>query len=163
MTEVIVMNNAQWNTLAGALRELHRVLVERARSDYLREKQIGGEIGPGELLQLLTTDPYFEWLRSLSELMVEIDVIHDGAENAGELDEVAKAVRGAVEFFITAPAAGAAVTPFAEHYWPYVQEDPHVAMAHAGVKRALSTWPAADAASLREHRLKVAAVAHERE
>ena len=156
-------NNTQWNALARALRELHGALVERARTDYLRENQIGGDIRPGELLRLLTTDPYFEWLRSLSELMVEIDVIHERADDAEALGELAKAVRGAVEFFITAPAAGSAATPFAQHYWPYVQDDPHVAIAHGTLKRILASWPAPDDASLREHRLKVAAAAAENE
>jgi hypothetical protein len=160
---VIVANNTQWNTLARVLRELHAALVERARSDYLREKEIGGDIRPGELLRLLTTDPCFEWLRSLSELMVEIDVVHERAESAQELDELAKAVLGAVEFFVTPPAAGTPATPFAQRYWPYIQDDPHVAMAHAAVKRALSAWPAPEEASLREHRLKVAAAATDSE
>jgi len=156
-----VANNTQWNALARALRELHGALVERGRTDYLREKQIGGDIRPAELLRLLTTDPYFEWLRSLSELMVEIDVIHERAEDTQALDELAKAVRGAVEFFITAPVAGAPATPFAQHYWPYVQDDPHVAIAHGTLKRILASWPAPDDASLRDHRLKVAAAAAE--
>jgi hypothetical protein len=160
---VIVANNTQWNTLARALRDLHGALVARARTDYLRENQIGGDIRPGELLRLLTTDPHFDWLRSLSELMVEIDVIHDRADDAKALDELAGAVRGAVEFLITAPAAGAPATPFAQRYWPYVQDDPHVAMAHGAVKRALSTWPAPDVATLRDHRLKVAAAAADSE
>ena len=154
----------RWIELGRALRELHRALVERARGDYLRENLITGDVGPGELLRLLTTDPYFEWLRGLSELMVDIDLIGEQAERAAH-DDTAAAVRGAVEFFVTPPASAEAPHPFAERYWPYVQDSPHVAMAHAAVKRALADWPAPemrDRATLLKHRRWLAERAHER-
>jgi hypothetical protein len=141
-----VANESELEKLARALRELHRALVERARSDYLRENLIGGDIGPGELLRLLTTDPYFEWLRSLSELMVDIDLVRD-RDAKEERAEASDTVRGAVEYLLTPPAASAAPHAFAQRYWPYVHDDPRVAMAHADVKRALSAWPAPEHAS----------------
>jgi hypothetical protein len=133
-----VATDIRWDALARALRELHRALVERARSDYLRENLIGGDIGPGELLRLLTTDPYFAWLRGLSELMVDIDVLRE--RPAQERDDIAPTVRAAVEFFITPASSPETAHEFGRRYWPYVQDDPHVAMAHAALKRALSTW-----------------------
>jgi hypothetical protein len=145
----------EWQKLASALRELHRALMERARRDY--ERTHGAVLSPGELLRLLTTDAYFEWLRGLSELMVDIDVVSD-AEPA-LIQEMATAVRAAVEHFISAPKIPASSHAFAQHYWPYVQDDPHVAMAHAGVKRALEGWPRAetdDAASLLHERHRLA-------
>ena len=148
-----------WNTLAGALRELHRALMERARRDYEREH---GVVSPGELLQLLTTDPYFEWLRGLSELMVDIDLVRDAEPEF--MDELSSAVRAAVEHVISAPKASEPHA-FAQHYWPYVQDDPHVAMAHAGVKRALDAWPRPhqdDAASLLHERHRLAEKARHR-
>lgn len=146
---------AQWQNLASALRELHRALMERARRDYERTHVV--VLSPGEFLQLLTTDAYFEWLRGLSELMVDIDVVSD-AEPA-LVEEMATAVRAAVEHFISAPKVPATAHAFAQHYWPYVQDDPHVAMAHAGVKRALVGWPQSDsddAASLLHERHRLA-------
>ena len=157
-------NHSRWIELGRALRELHQALVERARGDYLRENLITGDIGPGELLRLLTTDPFFDWLRSLSELMVDIDLIGEHAERAAQ-DDTAAAVRGAVEFFVIPPASAEAPHPFAQRYWPYVQDSPHVAMAHAAVKRALADWPAPemrDRASLMKHRRWLAERAHER-
>jgi hypothetical protein len=156
-----VPDRADWQSLASVLRELHRALIERARHDYQREHARAVE--PGELLQLLTTDPYFEWLRGLSELMVDLDMIRDGEPEL--MQEVATAVRPAVEYFLLPPRATEASHTFAERYWPYVQDDPHVAMAHGAVKQAIAKWPpanATDAATLLHERHRVAEKARHR-
>ncbi len=131
------MKDAEWQRLARALRDLHRALVERARTDYLRDNEIGGDISPSELLRLLTTDPYFAWLRGLSEMMVDIDSIRDLEESKQD----PAGVRAAVERFITPTKDSEAPDAFAQRYWPYLHDDPQVAMAHADVKRALAGWP----------------------
>jgi len=145
---------ADWQQLASALRELHRAVMERARRDYEREHNV--KLSPVEQLRLLTTDPYFDWLRGLSELMVDIDLVRDAEQTV--LDELAPAVRAAVDHLVEAPNQSEPGGAFAQHYWPYVQDDPHVVMAHADVKRALAAWPRpqnTDAASLlhERHRL----------
>lgn len=140
-------DQANWQELASSLRELHRALMERARRDYERGHSV--VLKPAELLQLLTTDPYFEWLRGLSELIVDIDVVGDSGPKL--MDELSTAVRAAVEHFVAAPKVSDSGNSFAQRYWPYVHDDPHVAMAHAGVKQALEAWPRPieeDAASL---------------
>ena len=121
------------------MRDLHRALAERAARDFARSQERIDPLSRGELLQLLTTDREFAWLRGLSELMVDIDEADDA--DPAEKEEFALGVRAAVEHFIVPPASGSAPDAFAEHYWPYVQEDPHVAMAHAAVKQALGRWP----------------------
>lgn len=128
---------ADWGKLASALRELHRTLLERARRDYERER--GMTVNPGQLLQLLATDPYFAWLRSLSELMVDIDMLRDAGP--APIDGLSAAVRLAIDSVISVPKTVPAADSFAAHYWPYVQDDPHVAMTHAGVKLAIASWP----------------------
>jgi hypothetical protein len=155
-----VPDQADWQTLASALRDLHRALIERARHDYQREH--ARMVEAGELLQLLTTDPYFEWLRGLSELMVDLDMIRDEPEL---MQELATAVRPAVEYFLLPPRAKEGPHSFAERYWPYVQDDPRVAMAHGAVKQAIAKWPstvASDAATLLHERHRVAEKARHR-
>ena len=39
------------------------------------------------------------------------------------------------------PMTSAPSSAFAQRYWPYVQADPGMAMAHAGVKQAMAAWP----------------------
>lgn len=133
----MMMDANEWQKLAKALRDLHRTLVEIAREEYDRSHLT--QVSPGELLQLLTTNPEFEWLRGLSELMVDLDVLHDAA--AAERAEVATAIRGAVEHLLSNAQAPAGL--FAERYWPYVQNNPRLAMAHGALKQALGTWPPA--------------------
>lgn len=141
--------SAQWKALASALRALHRALMENARLDYERER--GVKLNPAELLRLLTGDAHFSWLRGLSELMVEIDIIMDAGSQV--MTEMEAAVRQAVEHFVVA-AAPATTNPdtgyldvaasgdaFAQRYWPRMHSDPHVAMAHAAVKQSLAAWP----------------------
>jgi hypothetical protein len=132
------MDLTEWDTLRRTLRDLHRVLVERASRDYVWAHQRLRQPDPGELLQMLTKDPEFDWLRGLSELMVEIDVARDDEETRAQF---ALDVRAAVERFISPPSDGMAEDEFAQRYWPYVQQDPNVAMAHGAVKQAISTWP----------------------
>lgn len=126
---------ADWPKLANALRELHRTLVDTTRAEYERAHLV--TLGPGELLQLLTTNPEFEWLRGLSELMVDLDLVQDAA--APDQDEVATAVRAAVEHLLSNAQAPAGL--FAQRYWPYVHSDPRVAMAHGALKQVVSAWP----------------------
>ncbi len=154
-------DTTDWQELASALRELHRALMERARRDYEREHNV--TLSPVERLQLLTTDPFFDWLRGLSELMVDIDLVHDAEPLV--LAEISPAVRSAVEHFIAAPNPPESGDTFAQHYWPYLQDDPFVAMAHRDVKRALESWPRpqkTDAASLLHDRHRLAEKARHR-
>ena len=144
-------NQADWPRLAATLRELHRVLMERARGDY--EDERGVKLGPGQLLHLLVTDAHFSWLRALSEVMVEIDVLAE--EEASVMAEAAGAVRAVVENLLAVAKPGDTTSPFSDRLWPYVREDPHVAMALADVKRALQFWPPAakvDVSAWRERR-----------
>lgn len=139
-----------FDALARALRELHRELMERARRDYERERLM--VVSPGELLKLLTTDEAFAWLRELSELMADVDIVRDAPADA--LRAAAVAIRPAVEHLLGTPDSGGA---FAQRYWSYVHDEPNVAIAHAGVKQALNAFPGTDANASREaHRKQLA-------
>jgi hypothetical protein len=87
------------------------------------------------------TDAHFGWLRALSEVMVEIDVIAEGEDSLKA--EAAGAVRAVVENLLAVAKPGDTTSPFSDRLWPYVREDPHIAMALADVKRALQSWPPA--------------------
>ena len=142
-----------WQRLANALRELHGTLVDTTRREYERAHLV--ELGSGELLQLLTSNPEFEWLHGLSELMVDLDLVHDSAP--GDDDDITTAVRAAVEHLLSNAQEPAGV--FAQPYWPYVHQDPRVAMAHGAMKQALSAWPPPpqlDTATLLQERHRLA-------
>lgn len=124
--------------VAVALRALHRALAERARREF--EQQRHAVVVPGEWLQLLIADPQFAWLRSLSELIVDLDVFLEADPAPAEDD--AAAIRAEVERLLAPPPLAAdAPAEFGARYWPYVQDDPHVAMAHGEVRQAIGRLP----------------------
>lgn len=141
-----------WQQTGRTLRELHRTLVDIARRDYERTNLT--ELSPGESLQLLTTHPDFAWLRGLSELIVDLDVVSDAS--AAEQAEMAAAARASVEHLLSNAEQPAG--DFAKRYWSHVHADPNVAIAHAAVRQALSAWPSAglDAAELLKERHRLA-------
>ena len=143
---------ADWPKLANALRELHRTLAETARRDYERAHLV--ELGAGELLQLLTGDAEFAWLRGLSELMVDLDLVHDAAPP--DKADITPAVRAAVEHLLSNAQTPAGV--FAQHYWSYVHDHPQIAMAHGAVRQALGAFPLAqlDTSTLLKERHRLA-------
>jgi hypothetical protein len=123
--------------LAQALKSLHRVLAERVRRDVeAREHTV---IMPGQWLSRLTGDVEFAWLRSLSELMVDLDVFLD-ADPAPAADDVA-AVRADVERMIAPSAVSGTESDFSRHYWHYVHDEPNVGAIHGELRRALDRLP----------------------
>ena len=143
---------ADWQKLTNALRELHRTLVETARREYERAHLV--ELGAGELLQRLTSDAEFAWLRGLSELMVDLDLVHDAAPP--DQGNIEPAVRAAVEHLLS--NARTLSGDFAQRYWPYVHDHPQIAMAHGAVRQALSAFPPAppDTSTLLQERHRLA-------
>ena len=125
--------------LARRLRALHARLLQCGRAQYLREHPEAGAPGAGEMLMLATQHEEFAWLRSLSELMAEVDELREHPGAAGDASLQA-AVRGGVEAMLATHAQAA--TPFQARYWQYVHEDPEVAMAHASLRQALQALPA---------------------
>ena len=116
--------------VSRALRQLHKALVDVARNDY--ERQHGFVEGPGHLLQLLTKEAEFAWLRTLSEAMVDIDHLADSADvDAEELRVSVKYV----DELIADPHAGDSA--FAQRY-AQAMNDPAVIMAHAHARQAIA-------------------------
>ncbi|OWW21358.1 hypothetical protein [Noviherbaspirillum denitrificans] len=115
--------------LSRSLRRLHQALVQLARRAYEKE---WGAVDSGQLLQLLTRHPDFDWLHALSELMVDIDEILD-------LDQLTardlKTAHDAVEQLLTLQEGN--VTGFSSRYFAALHDDPAIVIAHVDVLRAL--------------------------
>jgi hypothetical protein len=122
-------NRKALSDLTHALRGLHQVLVQGERSEY--EKQ-WGPVAPGQLLQLLTQHPDFDWLHSLSEMMVDIDEMLDQDQLA--VADV-QAAREAVEKLL-APGENAP-SGFSARYLAALQSNPTLVMSHMAVRRSL--------------------------
>jgi hypothetical protein len=113
----------QLRDVRKALLRLHKTLLDAERVHYER---VNGRIeGGGILLQLLIHDPWFGWLRPLSELVVQIDERLDADEptRVGE----AKALIDQVKSLLR-PSEGGDV--FQENYHAALQQTPDVVIAH---------------------------------
>jgi hypothetical protein len=129
--------------LAAGLKALHHALLDEQRKEY--ERLEGPIAGGAHLLHLVTHDPFFAWLRSLSALMVDLDALLD--EPQPPLPEETDAIRQELEEMFSASARA----PFWDKVTPLLQT-PSVVMAYARVRAVLSRLPgpsdqAADAAA----------------
>jgi hypothetical protein len=121
--------------LHDALLHLHKVLLDSERAVY--ETDIGLIQSPNHFFQLLTGDPWFAWLRPISQLIVAIDESLDEKEaltNAG-----VDAVMGQSVFLLIPAESGG---EFGERYVAALQRDPRVVLAHAQVAKRIGSGKA---------------------
>ena len=112
--------------LRHALLKLHKTLVDSERIGY--EKTIGQIKSPNHFLQLLTSDPWFAWLRPLSQLIVAMDEALDAEEplTAAKVDTLTQQAK--LLLVVSETSEG-----FSGHYHEALQRDPDVVLAHAEV------------------------------
>jgi len=109
-----------------SLLELHGELL---RLQQIEVERFGGRMSAGEVLQAAADDLRFDWLRTLSQLIADLD----DALAAGEPERVDAAVERVRE--LVAPPDPA--TPFGARYLRALQDDPGVVMAHRDVMATL--------------------------
>jgi hypothetical protein len=124
--------------LHDALLHLHKVLLDSERAVY--EATIGPIQSPNHFLQLLTGDPWFAWLRSISQLIVAIDETLDANEEELTVASIETIMRNAVFLLIPAESGG----EFGARYVAALQRDPRVVLAHAQVAKRIGSRHAAD-------------------
>lgn len=110
--------------LSKALLPLHRALIQAARDDYAFAH--GKNVTPAQLLQLVTDDPFFAWLKPMTSIIVEIDEM---ARTDFEPDTARNVAARVAELFDAA---------LNERYVPLLQRDVDLAIAHAALRRALA-------------------------
>ena len=118
--------------LRDALIKLHKVLIESERVGY--EKNIGPIKSPNHFFQLLTGDPWFAWLRSISQLIAAIDETLDAKEPLTN-DAVNAVMNQSVFLLIPAQSSD----EFGERYLAALQRDPRVVLAHAQVAKRIGS------------------------
>ena len=113
-----------------ALLDLHKALIDSERAVY--EADVGPVQSPHHFFQLLTNDPWFAWLRPISQLIVVIDEVLDARE-ALTNDNVDAVILESV--FLLVPAKGEG--EFKSRYLAALQRDPAVVLAHAQVAKRI--------------------------
>jgi hypothetical protein len=118
--------------LHSALLKLHKALLDSEKIIY--EKNVGPIQSPNHFFQLLTGDPYFAWLRPISQLIVAIDETLDAKEPLTNAD-VDAVMNQAVFLLVPAKTGG----PFGERYVAALQRDPRVVLTHAQVAKRIGS------------------------
>jgi hypothetical protein len=124
----------QLQPVRDALLHLHKALIDSERVSY--EKANGAIRSPNHFLQLLTSDPWFAWLRALSELIVAMDEALDEREPLTV--ESAETLNNQTRLLLVASESGEG---FSRHYFDALHRDPNIAVAHADVAKLLGDRP----------------------
>jgi hypothetical protein len=107
---------------------LHKTLIDAERIVF--ERTQGRSMGSGEFLQALIQDPFFEWLRPFSRLLVEMDEALASREPLPE---------GAAAAFLRRIDAltGSEASAAEERYALVSGREPEVLLAHVELRAAL--------------------------
>jgi len=119
--------------LRQGLLKVHKLLLDLERLGYERAR---GKISNSyEFLQLVLKDPWFEWLRRLSELIVQIDETLDAVDSDKPLtEEDASALISRARVLLTPAETG---SEFQKNYFLALQQSPDVVLLHAQVTKLL--------------------------
>lgn len=121
--------------LRNGLLRLHKSLMDSERALY--EREVERITGAGQYLGLVLNDPWFAWLRELSQFIVMIDETLDLDEPATAAD-ADRLIAGARS--LLSPAEGAA--GFAGKYYEIMQRDPSAVLAHRDMMQVFGTLAA---------------------
>lgn len=106
---------------------LHRALIDAAKEDYALAV---APVKPAQLLQLLTDDPFFEWLKPVTSLIVDIDEMARTDFEAGDV----AAIASRIDRLFGASGEGA----FSAQYIPMLQRSVDIAIGHAALRKTVS-------------------------
>ena len=122
--QITAATREQLKTVRTVLLHLHKTLLDFERGGYERAR---GKIGHSyAFLQLVMNDPWFAWLRQLSELIVEMDELLAAKETPRE--SPAQALIRQATLLLTPSEAG---TEFQKKYFVAMQQSPEVVLAHS--------------------------------
>ncbi len=110
-------------TLRDGLLRLHLTLLESVKAAY--ERDIQKITSPGQYFHLALNDPWFAWLRELSQFIVLIDETIDIEEPPTMAD--AERLIAQARTLISPSENGQG---FARSYYDAMQADPGVVLAH---------------------------------
>ena len=128
--EITEKTRQQLTNVRTALLRLHKTLLDFERQAYERDH---GAIGNSyQFLQLVMNDPWFAWLRQLSELIVEMDELLAAKETPSENTGVALIRQATI--LLTPAESG---SEFQRKYFAVMQQSPEAVVAHSEFAKAL--------------------------
>jgi hypothetical protein len=118
-------------TLRNGLLRLHKYLLDSEKAAY--ERDIERISTAGQYLDLVLNDPWFAWLRELSQLVVLIDETLDSKQPPTA--EVARKLTARARELVSPSEGG---DGFGKKYYEAMQRDPGVVLAHRDIVRVFS-------------------------
>jgi hypothetical protein len=122
---------ARLTALRNGLLRLHKHLLDSEKAAY--EKDVERITTTGQYLNLVLNDPWFAWLRELSQFVVLIDETLD-FEEPPTPEEAEKLVARARELVSPSETSDG----FGKRYWEAMQRDAGVVLAHRDMVRVFS-------------------------
>lgn len=121
--------------LRNGLLRLHKSLMDSERALY--ERDVERITTMGQYLALVLNDPWFAWLRELSQFVVTIDETLYLKEPASPAD-ADRLIAGARSLLCPVEGAGG----FAGKYYEIMQRDPSAVLAHGDMIQVFGTLAA---------------------
>ena len=122
--ELTEKTRAQLTSVRMSLLRLHKTLLNFEREGY--ERGHGTIANSYAFLQLVMSDPWFAWLRQLSELIVEMDELLAAKDTPKDATAVALVQQAGI--MLTLSESG---TEFQKKYFAAMQQSPEVVLAHS--------------------------------
>src|SRR6185503_3790019 len=123
-TELTEKTRQQLTQVRTALLRLHKTLLDFERAAYERaHDKIANSY---QFLQLVMSDPWFAWLRQLSELIVEMDELLAARDPVSESTAIALMEQSRI--LLTPTESG---SEFQKKYFAAMQQSPEVVVAHS--------------------------------
>jgi hypothetical protein len=122
----------QLKQVRTAFLRLHKALLDSERGQY--ERVYGRIPSPGEFLRLVMGDEWFNWLRPMSQYIVQIDEILATKEpvSSEQFDELMNIAQRLTQRDDRGTLAE-------QRYFQAIERDPDVAFLHATVTELLAT------------------------
>ncbi|HEX3747152.1 MAG TPA: hypothetical protein VHW09_24615 [Bryobacteraceae bacterium] len=109
--------------LRNGLLRWHKSLLDSERAAY--ERDVARINSTGQYLQLVLDDPWFAWLREISQFIVIVDETLAQKEPATSVD-AARLIATARDLLLPSESG----SEFARHYDSAMQRDPAAVLAH---------------------------------
>ena len=114
----------------GLLR-LHKSLLDSERAAY--ERDVARITSTGQYLDLVLNDPWFQWLRQLSEFIVLIDETMARKEPPATPEEASELIARTRTLLIPSEDGAG----FARRYFEVLQRDANAVLAHRDMLKVL--------------------------
>ena len=123
---------ARLKKLRDGLLRLHKSLLDSERGAY--ERDVARITTTGQYLDLVMNDPWFQWLRTLSQFIVLIDETLDLKEPAAPDSDLERLVTQSHAILVPDENGHG----FARRYFEVLQRDPAAVLAHRDMLRVMA-------------------------